>query len=103
MKQITYLLSLMNVTLPNRKPVHRDSFGNPTNVVSMTDKPTTTTVYPNDNINQWNPSNADAKVWEQQMNVGRLYSRFVIGAGKDNVIINRVKFMPEKVERFYTT
>ena len=101
MKKITYLLSLLNITLPSRKPTHTNTCGEavqPLNIAK--ERATTTTVYPNGKT-EWNVTPNTFGDWAKDLNVGCLHSRFQVSMGTDNAIVNRVKFIPEKVEKSF--
>jgi len=101
MKKIVYLLSLLNITLPNNKPTHKNSKGEPIEPLNIIqERPMTKTVYP-DGKTEWNVTPASFGEWSNNLNVGSLHSRFQVSMGIDNVIVNRVKFIPEKVEKAY--
>lgn len=101
MKKIVYLLGLLNITIPNLNPVHKDSQGNPITPLNIAkEKATLYTVYPNNN-SEWNVTPQSCHEWIGEMHVGRVHSRYIVNSDS-TVIINKNKLVLERVEKTFS-
>jgi hypothetical protein len=93
MKKIVYLLSLLNITIPTSKRVHRNTVGEPMN--TTIGKPSLKTIYP-DGCDGWCVTPASYTAWSKKLGVSKSHSRFQIDPTSTR-IVNRNKLVLENV------
>lgn len=101
MKKINYVLGLLNITIPQRSNVHRDSLGNPINVINIKNTPVKViTAFPNQ-TNSWDVITPNSFTqWKNDIGVSGTYSRFHVSP-KSDVIVNRGKLVLQNEMRNY--
>ena len=97
MKQITYLLGLLNITTPTRtKAIRRDTMGNTFIPHNIKEAMSLTTELP-PNVNTWEtitPQSCDA--WTKELNVSKTHTRFEV-TPLSNGIIKQKKLVLDNV------
>lgn len=97
MKQLNYLLGLLNITAPKTVKSHKDSFGNCIDVVDMTKPIQLKTILPQ-GVDTWeNITPKMCNTWIRSMNVGKLYSRIEVSPTSDKIVNKNKLVLTEQI------
>lgn len=96
MKKLSYLLGLLNITIPNKTATHKDSKGNRFTPANIHTEMKLNTILPT-GVNTWESITPETyNQWAKEMNVAKNYTRFEV-TPLSTGIVNKKKLVLDNV------